>query len=149
MDAIDRRLLALLIDDARATYQTLGAAVRLSANTVAERVRRLRSTGVIRGYHAELDLGVLGRGLTLLSDVRLREGVDRAGFERGLAAVPAVVAAMRLTGDYDYQLRVVVVDTREFESIIDLLKRDHGVRELHSRLLLHEVRLGVGRLIGA
>jgi len=149
MDAIDRRLLALLIDDARATYQTLGAAVRLSANTVADRVRRLRTSGVIRGYHADLDLGVLGRGLTLLSDVRLREGIDRAAFERGLTAVPAVVAAMRLTGEYDYQLRVVCVDTGEFESIIDLLKRDHGVRELRSRLLLHEVRLGVGRLLGA
>jgi Lrp/AsnC family leucine-responsive transcriptional regulator len=54
---------------------------------------------------------------------------------------------MRLTGDYDYQLRVVCADTREFESVIDLLKRDHGVRELRSRLLLHEVPLGVGRLI--
>lgn len=147
VDAIDRRLLALLIEDARATYQTLGAAVRLSANTVADRVRRLRATGVIRGYHADLDLGVLGRSLTLLSDIRLREGVDRGQFERGLTTVPPVVGAMRLTGEYDYQLRLVCVDTREFESVIDLLKRDHGVRELRSRLLLHEVPLGVERLI--
>ena len=147
VDAIDRRLLTLLIEDARASYQTLGTAVRLSANTVADRVRRLRTTGVIRGYHADLDLAVLGRSLTLLSDIRLREGVDRAAFERGLATVPPVVGAMRLTGEYDYQLRLACVDTREFESVIDLLKRDHGVRELRSRLLLHEVPLGVERLI--
>ncbi len=147
MDAIDRQLVTLLVADARTTFQELGRAVRLSANTVAERVRRLRTIGVIRGYHADLDPAALGRGLTLLSDVRLREGVDRAEFERGLASVAQVITAMRLTGEYDYQLRVVCTDAQEFETVIDLLKRDHGVRELRSRLLLHEVPLGAHRLL--
>src|SRR5258706_6035994 len=146
MDAIDRQLVTLLVADARTTFQELGRAVRLSANTVAERVRRLRTIGVIRGYHADLDPAALGRGLTLLSDVRLGEGVDRAEFERGLASVAQVITAMRLTGEYDYQLRVVCTDAQEFETVIDLLKRDHGVRELRSRLLLHEVPLGAHRL---
>jgi Lrp/AsnC family leucine-responsive transcriptional regulator len=147
MDAIDRRLVTLLLHDARATYQELGQAVRLSANTVADRVRRLRSSGVLRGYHAQVDLAALGRGLTLLSDVRLREGMDRKEFERSVAAVPQVIGAMRLTGEYDYQLRVACADPAEFEGVIDRLKRDHGVRELRSRLLLHEVELGVARLL--
>ena len=147
MDAIDRQLVKLLLADARTTYQDMGRAVRLSANTVAERVRRLRGVGVIRGYHADLDPAALGRGLTLLSDIRLREGVDRAEFERGLSAVAQVLSAMRLTGEYDYQLRIVCTDAQEFETVIDLLKRDHGVRELRSRLLLHEVPLGSHRLL--
>jgi len=147
MDAIDRQLVKLLLADARTTYQDMGRAVRLSANTVAERVRRLRGVGVIRGYHADLDPAALGRGLTLLSDIRLREGVDRAEFERGLSTVAQVLSAMRLTGEYDYQLRIVCTDAQEFETVIDLLKRDHGVRELRSRLLLHEVPLGSHRLL--
>ena len=53
-DAIDCSLLRLLIEDARTTYHDLGVAVRLSANTVSDRVRRLRASGV-RGYRAELD----------------------------------------------------------------------------------------------
>jgi Lrp/AsnC family transcriptional regulator, leucine-responsive regulatory protein len=142
VDATDRHLLRLLVDDGRATYSDLGTAVRLSANTVAERVRRLRASGVIRGYHADVDPAVLGRSLTMISDIRLREGVDRADFERGLSAVPQVVTALRLTGDYDFQLRLVCIDPAEFETVIDLLKKDHGVRELRSRLLLHEVALG-------
>jgi Lrp/AsnC family leucine-responsive transcriptional regulator len=149
VDAIDRALITLLLHDARASYQELGRAVRLSANTVADRVRRLRASGVLRGYHAEVDLTTLGRGLTLLSDVRLRETMDRREFERDLLAVPQVIAAMRLTGEYDYQLRVVCADAAEFEVIIDRLKRDHGVRELRSRLLLHEIQLGVERLLDA
>lgn len=147
MDQIDRDLLAHLLTDGRATYQELGRAVRLSANTVADRIRRLRAAGVLTGFHANLDLATLGRSLTLLSDIRLREGIDRGEFEAGLARVPQIVSAARLTGEYDYQLRLVCAHSAEFESVIDGLKRDHGVRELRSRLLLHEVPLGPGALL--
>ncbi|HEV2639070.1 MAG TPA: Lrp/AsnC family transcriptional regulator [Actinocrinis sp.] len=149
MDRIDRQLLALLLDNGRATYQDLGREVRLSANTVADRVRRLRTQGVIRGYRAELDLAVLGYGMEMLSDIRLREGTDRAVFEQQLATVPQVVAAMRLTGEYDYQLRVVCAGPRDFETVIDHLKSHLAVREVRSRLLLHEVPLGQERILEA
>ncbi|WP_093909207.1 Lrp/AsnC family transcriptional regulator [Streptomyces sp. cf386] len=147
MDRIDRQILTILLADGRATYQELGRQVRLSANTVADRVRRLQSSGIVRGYRAELNLASFGRGLELLSDVRLREGVDRQAFEAQLHEVPQVVGAMRLTGDYDYQLRMACTDAREFETVIDRLKADHGVRELRSRLLLHEVPLGPDRVL--
>lgn len=147
MDDIDRSLLRLLIQDARTTYHDLGTAVRLSANTVSDRVRRLRASGVLRGYRAELDPAALGRKLLLVSDVRLREGWDRGEFERGLAQVPQVVSGSRLTGEYDFLLRLVCVDAAEFESVVDTLKRDHGVRELRSRMVLHELELDPGRLL--
>lgn len=147
MDRVDRQLLAALVNDGRATYQELGRLVRMSSNTVAERVRRLRKDGVIRGYHAELDLAVLGRGMQLLSDIRLRETVDRGAFERQLTDVPQVIAAMRMTGEYDYQLHVVCVDALEFEGVVDRLKAELGVREARSRLLLHEVPLGRERVL--
>ena len=122
MDAIDRVLIKELLRDARVTYQELGRAARLSANTVADRVRRLRSSGVLSGYHAQLNLAMLGRNLQLMSDVRLSEGKDRSEFERGLIAV---------------------------EQVIDRLKRDHGVREIRSRLVLHEVPIDLERLLDA
>ncbi|GAA2019130.1 Lrp/AsnC family transcriptional regulator [Terrabacter terrae] len=147
MDAIDRTLLRLLIADARTTYHDLGAAVRLSANTVGDRVRRLRASGVLRGYRAELDPAALGRKLLMVSDVRLREDRDRGDFERDLQQVPQVVSASRLTGEYDFLLRLACVDAAEFETVVDILKRDHGVRELHSRLVLHELDLDPGRLL--
>jgi Lrp/AsnC family leucine-responsive transcriptional regulator len=147
LDAIDRRILTLLLENARATYQELGRQVQLSANTVAERVRRMRAAGVIRGYHAELSLAAFGRAMEMVSDIRLREGVDRKGFESQLHEVPHVIGAMRLTGEYDYQLRIACADAREFEGVIDRLKAELGVREVRSRLLLHEVPLGVDRAL--
>lgn len=130
VDAIDRSLLRLLLADARTTYHDLGAAVRLSANTVSDRVRRLRASGVLRGYRAELDPTALGRTLMMVSDVRLREGWDRSEFERDLERVSQVVSGSRLTGEYDFQLRIACLDPAEFETVVDTLKRDHGVREL-------------------
>ena len=147
VDRIDRELLRLLCSDARATYNDLGRAVRLSANTVSERVRRLRAAGVVKGYRAQLDPHALGRQLTMVSDVRLREGMDRGIFEKGLESVPQVVAGSRLTGEYDFQLRVSCVDATEFEGVVDTLKRDHGVRECRSRLILHDLALDESRLL--
>ena len=147
MDAIDRSLLRLLIDDARMTYHDLGVSVRLSANTVSDRVRRLRASGVLRGYRAELDPAALGRKLLMVSDIRLRDGWDRREFERGLARVPQVVSGSRLTGEYDFLIRLACVDAAEFESVVDTLKREHGVRELRSWLVLHELDLDPGRLL--
>jgi Lrp/AsnC family leucine-responsive transcriptional regulator len=149
MDAIDRVLIRELLRDARVSYQELGRTARLSANTVADRVRRLRGSGVISGYHAQLDLAMLGRGLRLMSDVRLREAVDRAEFERGLAEVEQVIGAVRLTGDYDYLLQVACADPDEFEQVLDRLKREYGVREVRSRLVLHEVPIDLERLVEA
>ncbi|HEX3615063.1 MAG TPA: Lrp/AsnC family transcriptional regulator [Solirubrobacteraceae bacterium] len=149
MDAIDRVLVRELLRDARVTYQELGRTARLSANTVADRVRRLRGSGVISGYHAQLNLPLLGRGLRLMSDVRLREAVDRAEFERGLADVEQVIGAVRLTGDYDYLLQVACADPDEFEQVLDRLKRDYGVREVRSRLVLHEVPIDLEKLVNA
>ncbi len=147
MDRIDRDLVAALIADGRATYQDLGKAVTLSPNTVADRVRRLRQSGVITGFHADVDPGALGRSLRLLVDLSLREEVLRNDFEQGLLEVPQVISAVHLTGEYDYELRVVCTDTDEFESVMDALKRQHGVQRVRSRLLLREVPLGPAGLV--
>jgi Lrp/AsnC family transcriptional regulator, leucine-responsive regulatory protein len=147
MDAIDRQLVALLLDDARLTYQELGRAVRLSANTTADRVRRLRAKGIISGYHARLDYEAIGRPLILISDVRLREGYENARFHASLADIPQVVEAFRITGEYDYQLRLACTGTAEFERILDTLKTEHGVREVRSRLLLHDIPMPSARLV--
>ena len=80
VDDIDRSLLVALREDARLSYQQLAALVHLSANSTADRVRRLRQSGVLAGYHAEIDLAVLGHTLQSLTDVNLKESVDRHEF---------------------------------------------------------------------
>ncbi|WP_432103568.1 Lrp/AsnC family transcriptional regulator [Streptomyces sp. bgisy091] len=141
LDGVDRALLRLLARDARATYQELGQAVRLSANATAERVRRLRREGAIQAYTVDIDPGVHGHALFALTDVKLREGVDRRHFEESLAELEHVIRAAHVTGEYDYQLTLGCRDTADLETAVDRLKDSHGVREVNSRVVLSEVTL--------
>jgi DNA-binding Lrp family transcriptional regulator len=71
LDDVDRRLLELLAADARISNARLAAAVGVAPSTALARVRALRSRGVIRGFHAEVDLAALGRPLQALVAIRL------------------------------------------------------------------------------
>ncbi|WP_431696061.1 Lrp/AsnC family transcriptional regulator [Kocuria rhizophila] len=149
LDRIDRELVKALSRSGRATFAELGQEVRLSANTVAERVRRLRRAGVISRFTVDVDAALLGKPLGVLSDVKLRDGVERIPFAQRLSTVPEVVGALRLTGEYDYQLHIVAADTAELESLIELLKREFGVASVNSRLILREVPVDKARLLDA
>lgn len=147
LDAVDRAILIALLDNGRMTYQELGRTVRLSPNAVADRVRRLRTDGVLRAYRAEVDLEQLGRTLVALSDVRLREGTLDADFQRSVQQVPQILEIVHTTGEYDYQLRVACTGTADLERVVETLKRDHHVREVRSRIVLRSVHPGPRNLL--
>lgn len=146
LDAVDRQLVTELVHDGRLSYQQLARAVHLSANSTADRVRRLSQTGVISGYHAEMDLTTIGHHLGALSDVKLRDDVDRATFEAALVGLPQVLDAIHTTGEYDYQLRLACSGTLDLERVVDGL-RQLGTREVHSRIILGQIRYDPTRLL--
>jgi Lrp/AsnC family leucine-responsive transcriptional regulator len=146
MDDIDRSLLMALMGDARLSYQQLADQVHLSSNSTADRVRRLRQSGVLAGYHAQLDLATLGYTLHSLTDAKLKEAVDRFAFERDLSEVPQVLSAVHTTGEFDYQMRIVSRSTNELESVGDTL-RQLGARDIQSRIVLGETTYNPARLL--
>jgi len=146
LDPVDQQLLTELVHDARMTYQQLARSVHLSPNSTADRVRRLRSSGVISGYHAEIDLEAIGRHLGALTDVKLKDEVERGEFERDLVNLPQVLDAIHTTGEYDYQLRIASTGTVDLEWVVDRL-RQMGAREVHSRIILGQVRYDPTRLL--
>ena len=84
IDKIDREILSILQTDGRIAWQTLGDRVHLSPNAVAERVRRLTRTGVIKGFRAEINQAALGRTLEAVIDARMphTQGFDDAVMKR-------------------------------------------------------------------
>jgi Lrp/AsnC family leucine-responsive transcriptional regulator len=151
MDAVDREILSILREDARTPYRSLGAAVGLSANAAADRVRRLVKQGVILGFVALVDemaagsTGTTGattsdRRLDLLVDVRLRSDTDPTVFEARLMQLPSVVEAVHVTGVWDYQLRVRVPDPAHIDELSRLLKREAGAEQTQTRLVLRSVK---------
>ena len=117
MDDIDLALLSALQEDARATYAELGRQVGLSAPAVAERVRRLEASGIISGYHAQVDLKKAGYGIVAF--VRLTSAPDLAPqLERLARDTPEVLEFHRVTGTEGFVLKVAVTSIEHLERIV-------------------------------
>jgi len=117
MDDVDLELLSALQVDARATYAELGRQVGLSAPAIAERVRRLEASGIISGYHAEVDLKKAGYGIVAF--VRLNSAPDLAPqLERMARETAEVLEFHRVTGTEGYVLKVAVTSIEHLERIV-------------------------------
>ncbi|GGO72316.1 Lrp/AsnC family transcriptional regulator [Nonomuraea cavernae] len=142
MDAIDRKILALLQEEGRLTITELAARVGLSVSPCHRRLRELERGGVIRGYRAIVDAAAVGLTFQALVFVTMRQE-DRdtlLGFEEAVARVPEVVQAQRLFGDPDYLLRVVTADLTAYQELEDdVLSALPGVQRLNSTLVMKHV----------
>jgi Lrp/AsnC family leucine-responsive transcriptional regulator len=141
MDRLDREILKLLVADGRLSYRELGERVHLSANAVAERVRRMLKDGTIRSIRADVDPAALDRTLEAQIDVKLRPDTSAADFERAIRLMPQLISATLLTGSYDYVLRVACTDRADLVEVAERLRNQAGALETYSRVVLQEVRL--------
>ena len=144
MDRIDHEILGALQRDGRLSFRELGKAVHLSANAVAERYRRLCANGTIRRIRAEVDPAALGRHVEAQVEVKLLPETAALDFERRLRHLPQVVGATLMTGSFDYAIRVACADRSELMQVVETLRREGGVRETYTRMVLREVALGGG-----
>ena len=120
LDPIDRRILARLQRDGRITNQELAEQVGLSPSPCLRRVRQLETDGVVNGYVALLNPEKLGLNVSAFVRVRLDRQDDRhlAAFEQAVTELPEVMECYLMTGESDYQLRVLVGSLAEFEDFL-------------------------------
>ncbi|MEJ6021256.1 Lrp/AsnC family transcriptional regulator [Ramlibacter sp. PS4R-6] len=143
MDAIDRKILATLQRNARASLQEVGQAVGLSASPCWERIRKMEQAGVIEGYTVRLNAQAIGLQDTVLVQVTLDSHSDNTleKFGETLAAIPEVVEAYLVSGEYDYLLRVAVRDTRDYERLLrERLYKIKGIRHSKSSFVLRTLK---------
>lgn len=114
VDEVDRRILELLGADARCSARALGRAIGMSPGAISERVARLERTGVIRGYHAEVDARALGFHLQVVIGVQVRQGSSLTETLDGLLEVPEILSVHVVTGRWDL---VIVAQARDQEHL--------------------------------
>jgi len=142
MDGTDRRLLAVLQRDGRATNAALATQVGLSESACLRRMRRLEETGVIRGYGARIDAGAVGYTVRVLVRITLKSQTDRdfSAFERAVQAVPNVVDCYLTTGQWDYELIAIARDAADLERLHGtVLTKLPGVARVESSFVLRHV----------
>ena len=154
LDAIDRKILAVLQVNGRLSNQDIADQVNLSPSPCLRRIRRLEEGGVIRGYVALLEPRLLGLGLRAFVNVRLekRGGTSFAAgvknppthadfFREAVRAWPEVVACDAMTGDMDYLLRVQVEDMEHFSRFMqDELLHHPSVIDVKTSFSLERIK---------
>ncbi len=136
IDETDRRILAALDANARASYAELGQAVGLSAPSVHARVKRLERAGVIRGYRAVVDPAPLGFPLGAFVAVTQASGYHWEDLERAFAAMPEVEECHSVTGEDSYLLKVRVADPAELEALLRRINMVEGVARTRTVVVL-------------
>lgn len=141
IDATDRRILDALQRSGRVTQVEISREVGMAPSAVLERMRKLESRGIIRGYTAILDPKAAGLGMLAFIAVRTTEvaGEDKVG--RDLAKVPEVLEVHHVAGDDCF---LVKVRSRDAEHLGELLKtrigRISGVRSTRTTIVLGSLK---------
>lgn len=139
LDTIDCEIIRLLAANGRASHVFIGKRVSLSANAVADRIRRLVNEGVITGVHAAVDPRAVGLAMTALIDLRLNPQASPDQFERVASELNGVQEITFLTGRFDFQLRVACRDAADLDRLLRELRATAGVAETETRLVLRDI----------
>jgi len=116
LDDLNRDLLDILQLEGRLSYKELGERIGLTAPAVAERIRKLEESGVIKGYRAVVDYEAVG--FPLLGIIRLKAPMRADGIDEKIAAIPNVIEASRVTGSESHVLRARLRSTRDLEALL-------------------------------
>ena len=120
MDGIDTSILKALQNNGRQKHNELSRRLNIAQSTVSERVRRMESQGLIKGYRAIIDTAQLGLNVRAFVSIRLgrHEKETICKFEEQIRGISQVQACYHLTGRYDYLLHVVVTDLDELGQLV-------------------------------
>jgi Lrp/AsnC family leucine-responsive transcriptional regulator len=143
LDRIDRAILAALQRNARMSLNEIGELVGLTSSPCWTRIKRLEDSGVIEGYSARVNAAAVGLPDTVIVQVTLDSHSDDAlaAFGRALEAIPEVLEAFLVSGDYDYYVRIAVRDTRDYERLLrEKLYKIRGIRHSKSSFVLRQLK---------
>jgi Lrp/AsnC family transcriptional regulator, leucine-responsive regulatory protein len=136
MDDVDRRILALLLDDGRRTFDDIARRVSLSAPAVKRRVDRLRAGGALQGFTAVVDHAALGWNTEALVELFYAPGTLLDEVAQTLARHPEVVEAWSVTGEADAIALVRTADNADLERLIMDLQREGPVERTRSQVVM-------------
>jgi Lrp/AsnC family transcriptional regulator of ectoine degradation len=121
LDARDIAILATLAAEGRISKAALAERVGLSPTPCWNRLKRLEKAGLIRGYHADVDLRKLGPHVTVFVAAELRDHTADTfrAFESAVRGYDEVTACWALGGGFDYLLQIVTTDIDAYQRLLD------------------------------
>jgi Lrp/AsnC family transcriptional regulator len=142
MDAIDRKILAVMQEDASLSVAEIGSRVGLSSTPCWKRIQKLEAEGVIQRRVAVVDQAKIGLAITVFVSVETgdhsQDWLDR--FAKTVGAMPEVMEFYRMAGDVDYMLRVVVPDIAGYDAFYKRLIATVPLKNVTSRFAMEKIK---------
>jgi DNA-binding Lrp family transcriptional regulator len=136
MDDIDRQIVALLRSNARASFQSVGQEVSLSAPAVKRRVDRLEADGVIRSYAAVVDPNAMGWHTHALVSLYCEGRMAASEVRAAVVDHPEVAAAYTVAGEASAILHLHAQDTAHLEEALERIRDTPGVTRTQTQVVL-------------
>jgi Lrp/AsnC family transcriptional regulator len=142
LDAIDRKILRVLQDDATLSVAEIGERVGLSSTPCWKRIQRMENEGIITGKVALVDQDRIGLGLSVFVSVESDDHSDAwlQKFASAVSAMPEVMEFYRMAGDVDYMLRVVVADMQSYDIFYKRLIGAVALKNVTSRFAMEKIK---------
>ncbi|MDP6639546.1 MAG: Lrp/AsnC family transcriptional regulator [Candidatus Poseidoniaceae archaeon] len=139
LDEVDRRILAELLADGRASQRKLASLIGVAQGTVTNRLTRMTDLGIIRGYHVDLDPQLVGWSMTVLIGLRIDKR-SILSVQSEVAADNRVCSVYDVTGEFD---SMVVARVRDPDDLNDLTKNVlsiEGISRSSTHVVLNTVK---------
>jgi Lrp/AsnC family transcriptional regulator len=142
MDAIDRKILAVLQVDASLSVAEIGQRVGLSSTPCWKRIQRLEADGVIQKRVALVDQDKVGFGVTVFVSIETGDHSEEwlRNFAEVVGAMPEVMEFYRMAGDVDYMLRVVVPDIQGWDRLYKKMIATVPLKNVTSRFAMEKIK---------
>ncbi|MDB5601364.1 MAG: Transcriptional regulator, AsnC family [Xanthobacteraceae bacterium] len=142
MDAIDRKILVVLQEDASLSVADIGERVGLSSTPCWKRIQRLEADGVIQKRVALVDSDKIGLGVTVFVSIETGDHSQDwlSHFADMVGAMPEVMEFYRMAGDVDYMLRVVVTDIQGYDTFYKKLIAAVPLKNVTSRFAMEKIK---------
>jgi Lrp/AsnC family leucine-responsive transcriptional regulator len=143
MDAIDKRILMVLQNDAKANIKIIAEKSGLSVSPTFTRIKKLEQLGYIKKYVALLDEVKIGKSIQVFCQVTLsihsKEVIDN--FKKQIAKLHDVMGCYHVSGNYDFLLKIAVKDMNEYQQFaVEKLSVIEGISNVQSTFVLEEIK---------
>ena len=138
-DDLDRKILAQLVENARASFGQIGERVGLSAPAVKRRVDRLVAEGVIIRFAAVVDDDAVGAGTEAFVELYCRSRTNPADIREMVAGLPDVVGAYTVTGEADALLHVKTSSPADLEAVVEQVRAHQNAERTKTTIVLSRI----------
>ena len=138
LDDLDRKILALLMENSRQAYADLGAKLFVSGGTIHVRMKKLIAAGIVTGQTLTVDHTKLGFDVTAFLGVYLKSSSEYQPATSFLRDIQEIVSAHYLTGVYSIFLKVVCRDTEHLREVLSRIQSYEGIQRTETFISLEE-----------